>query len=627
MTYISIEEKLKTLPDKPGVYIMLDKNHKVIYVGKAISLRKRVRQYFQSSRNQTPKVRALVSNINSFEYIVTDTELEALILECNLIKENRPKYNVLLRDDKTYPYIKITLNEDYPRLIKTRRVLKDGAKYFGPYTNIGALNETMDLIHNIYPIRKCNKNIERMIKNQERPCLNSHINRCIGPCRGTVSREEYGQMVDEIIMFLDGKEDQLVHKIEDKMKEAAARMEFEKAAKYRDQIRALNSIVEKQKIVSIRGEDQDIIAMAQGEKDSWVQVFFIRKGKLISREHFLLKNTGEDEKENIISSFLKQFYANTGFIPKEILIEENIGDLKILEEWLTSKRGNKVTIRVPQRGSKKQLLEMVKKNALITMEESIALRQLKKERGQDSLEELAKLLGLEEGPERIEAFDISNIQGLDSVGSMVVFEAGRPKKSHYRRFKIRGVEGPDDYASMEEVISRRFKRGLEETREIIKQTRSIGEGKFAIFPDLIMVDGGLGQVNRVEKTLASLQIDIAVCGIVKDSRHKTRGLIYQGNEIYVKKTTNLFRLISKIQEEAHRFAINYHRSLRRKSSLHSLLEEIEGVGEKRRQALILHFKSIDRIKNASLEDLLEVKGINKKVANNIVEFFCQYREP
>lgn len=621
MTDLQIKQKLKVLPDKPGVYIMMDKNHEIIYVGKAISLRNRVRQYFQSSRNQAPKVRAMVANISNFEYIITDTELEALILECNLIKENRPKYNVLLRDDKTYPYIKITLNEDYPRLIKTRRVIKDKAKYFGPYTNIGALNETIEIIHNIYPIRKCNNNIERMISNKERPCLNNHIEKCIGPCTGKINKEEYMNMVHEIIMILDGKEDELVKKIEGAMKEAAAKMEFEKAAKYRDQIMALDSIVEKQKIVSIRGEDQDIIAMAQGEKNSWVQVFFIRKGKIISREHFVLKNTKDDNSQYIISSFIKQFYSDSTFIPKEILIEEDIDDLKILEEWLSSKRGNKVTIRVPQRGTKKQLLEMVKKNATITMEESITIKQLEKERRGDTLKELGDLLHLEEVPQRIECFDISNIQGVESVGSMVVFEGGRPKKSDYRRFKIRGVEGPDDYASIEEIISRRFKRGLEETQNIIDQAIELKEGRFAIFPDLIMIDGGLGQVNSVKKVLTHLELSIPVCGIVKDEKHRTRALIYEGNEISVKKTTNLFRLISKIQEEAHRFAINYHRSLRQKSGLHSVLEDIPGVGEVRRKALMIHFKTIDRIKNAREEELLEVEGINQKVANNIIQFF------
>ena len=621
MFNIDIKQKLKTLPDRPGVYIMMDKNREIIYIGKAISLKNRIRQYFQSSKNQSPRVRAMVSHIDIFEYIITDTELEALILECNLIKENRPKYNVLLRDDKTYPYIKITLNEEYPRLIKTRRVTRDGAKYFGPYTNEGALNETMEIINNIYCIRKCNNNIRRMIANNERPCLNYHIKKCIAPCTGEVDREEYMNMIHEIIMFLDGKEEELIHKIEVKMNRAADMMDFEKAAKYRDQIGALNSIVEKQKIVSTNEQDQDIIAMAQGDRDSWVQVFFVRKGKLVRREHFILKNTGDNTQQEIILSFLKQFYSSSNFIPKEILIEGQVEDLRVLEEWLSEKRGNKVTIKVPQRGTKKQLLEMVKENAVITMKQSMRIKELAKERTEDTLKGLAELLDLEEIPARIECFDISNIQGVESVGSMVVFEGGKPEKKDYRRFKIRTVEGPDDYAGMEEVIGRRFKRGIKETRSIIERSMEVPESKFAVFPDLIMVDGGLGQVNRAKKVLNSLRLDIPICGIVKDEKHRTRGLIYEGNEICVKKTSNLFRLIAKIQDEAHRFAINYHRSLRKRSTLQSILEEIPGVGGIRRRALMAHFKTIDKIKNATIEELLEVKEINEKVAKNVVQFF------
>ncbi len=621
MVNIDIKQKLKTLPDKPGVYMMMDKNHEIIYVGKAVSLKNRVRQYFQSYKNHSLKVKAMVSHINTFEYIITDTELEALILECNLIKENRPKYNVLLRDDKTYPYIKITLNEEYPRLIKTRRVVKDKSKYFGPYTNIGALNETLEVIHRIYPIRTCSKNIERMAGRGERSCLNYHIERCIGPCTGKVNRKEYMDMIHEIIMFLDGKEKELINKIEEKMGKAADKMNFEKAAEYRDQVIALNSIVEKQKVVSTNGQDQDIIAVARGEKDCWVQVFFIRKGKLISREHFLLENTKDNTKQEIILSFLKQFYSSSTFIPKEILIEEQAEDLKILEEWLSGKRGNKVAIRVPQRGVKRQLLEMVKKNAIIAMEQNMTIKQLEKENIENTLKELAELLDLEEIPKRIECFDISNIQGVESVGSMVVFEKGKPKRNDYRRFKIRTVKGPDDYAGIEEIITRRFKRGLKEIQNIIEQSMEVLENKFAVFPDLIMIDGGLGQVNSVKKVLEFLKLDIPVCGIVKDEKHRTKGLIYEGNEIHVEKTSNLFRLINKIQDEAHRFAINYHRSLRRKGTLHSILEEIPGIGEVRRRALMIHFKTIDKIKNATLEELLEVKEMNKKVAKNVVQFF------
>ncbi len=621
MVDIDIKQKLKTLPDKPGVYMMMDKNHEIIYIGKAISLRNRVRQYFQSLKGHSPRVRAMVSHISTFEYIITDTELEALILECNLIKENRPKYNVLLRDDKTYPYIKITLNEKYPRLIKTRNVVRDKSKYFGPYTNIGALNETLEIIRSIYPIRTCKKNIERMIKNGERPCLNYHIERCTGPCTGEIDREEYMDMVHEIIMFLDGKEDELVSKIEKKMKKASANMDFEKAAKYRDQIIAINSVVEKQKIVSTNGQDQDIIAMARGNKDSWVQVFFVRSGKLVKREHFLLKNTKDNTKQEIISSFIKQFYSDSTFIPKEVLIEEQVEDIKILGEWLSNKRGNKVTVRVPLRGAKRQLLEMVKKNAVITMKQSMKIKELEKERTEYALEELAGLLNLEAIPERIECFDISNIQGVESVGSMVVFENGKPKKDDYRRFKIRSVEGPDDYAGIEEVITRRFKRGLQEIKNIIEEPGEILENKFAVFPDLIMVDGGLGQVNSTKKILGSLNIDIPVCGIVKDNKHRTEGLVYEESKIDVEKTSGLFKLIAGIQNEAHRFAINYHRSLRRKGTLRSVLEDIPGIGKIRRKALMTYFKNIDKIKNATVEELLEVEEMNKSVAKNVVEYF------
>ena len=615
-----LKEKLRTLPDKPGVYMMRNSEQEIIYVGKAISLKNRVRQYFQSSKNQHPKVKAMVSHITTFEYIVTDSELEALILECNLIKENRPKYNVLLRDDKTYPYIKVTTNEEYPRVIKTRKVIKDKAKYFGPYTNIGALNETLEVIHNIYPIRTCSKNIEKMIENKERPCLNYHIKKCIGPCTGTVNKEEYMNIVQEIIMFLDGKEDELIRKIEEKMKKAASLMDFENAAKYRDQVIALNSVVEKQKIVSTNEQDQDVIAMAQGDKDTWIQIFFIRKGKLVKREHFILKNTEGDSNQEIISSFLKQFYSGLTFIPKEILIEERVEDLEVIEEWLSNKRGNRVTIKVPQKGEKKELLDMVKKNALMTMEQATTIKQLEKERTEDTLQELADLLGLDESPYRIESYDISNIQGVESVGSMVVFENGKSKNKDYRRFKIKTVKGPNDYASIEEIISRRFKRGLEETQNIIDQSMEIAEGKFAIFPDLIMVDGGLGQVTSVKKALDSFNLNIPVCGMIKDERHRTKGLVFEGKEIYIEKTSNLFRLITKIQDEVHRFAITYHRSLRKKNTLHSILEDIPGVGETRRKALMSHFESIDKIKAATVDELLEVKGMNIKVAENIRNF-------
>lgn len=616
-----LKEQLKILPDKPGVYLMKNKENEIIYVGKAISLKNRVRQYFQSSKNQPIKVRAMVENITSFEYIITDSELEALILECNLIKENRPKYNILLRDDKTYPYIKVTMKEDYPRIIKTRRFVKDGGEYFGPFTNVTALNETLGILHQLFPIRTCKRNIARSIEKKERPCLNFHIKKCLGPCTGKVDKEEYMQMIQEILLFLRGRKDELMIKIEEKMKKAAENLDYEGAAIYRDQLSALSSIIEKQKIVSTNEVDQDIIAVAKGEGESWVQVFFIRKGKIIQRQHFTLSTHEEEGIGEILSSFVKQYYNNMTFIPKEILLEKELEDTVLIEDWLTSKRGNKVSIRVPQRGEKKKLVDMVKKNAVSMMQEANEIKRIKKEAKERLMEELQQLLELEIPPYRIEAFDISNIQGVESVGSMVVFEDGKPKNKDYRRFKIKTVKGANDYASIEEIILRRFKRGLIETKNIIEGSSAIDEGKFSIFPDVIMVDGGLGQINSVESSLKLLDLDIPVCGMVKDDRHRTRGLIYKNKELAIEKNSNILRFIAKVQEEAHRFAINYHRSLRKDRNLYSILQEIPGIGEKRRGILMRHFKDINKIKEATIEELLEVEGLNKKLAENIYEFF------
>lgn len=616
-----IKEQLKMLPDKPGVYLMKNNENQIIYVGKAISLKNRVRQYFQSLRNQAPKVRAMVANIASFEYIVTDSELEALILECNLIKENRPKYNILLRDDKTYPYIKITMREDYPRVIKTRILKKDGGKYFGPYSNVSALNETLQVIHQVFPIRTCKINIANSIEKKERPCLNYHIKRCVGPCTGKVDQQQYMQMIQEIILFLDGKEDELIKKIENKMKDAALKMDYEEAALYRDQLTALSSIIEKQKVVSNHDLDQDIIAAARGEEESYVQVFFIRKGKVVERQQYVLSNNVEEGMGEILSSFVKQFYNNRTFIPKEILIEEELEDKTLIENWLSNKRGSKVLIKTPKIGEKKQLVDMVKKNAILMMEQRKEINKRKKEVKEQLMKELQEKLDLEEPPYRIEAFDISNIQGVESVGSMVVFEEGKPKNKDYRRFKIKTVKGANDYGSLEEVILRRFKRGLEETQSLIEGKSTIEEGKFSNFPDLIMVDGGLGQVHSVEKSLRILGLDIPVCGMLKDDRHKTRGLIYRDKEVVLQKTSPLFLFITKVQDEAHRFAITYHRSLRREATLSSTLEEIPGIGKKRRIALMKHFKDINKIKTATIEELMKVDGINKTAAQNIVDYY------
>lgn len=613
----NIDEELKKLPDEPGVYIMKDEKGEIIYVGKAINLKKRVRQYFQSSRSNSPKVNAMVRHIREFEYIIVDNEVEALILEANLIKKHKPKYNILLRDDKQYPYIKIT-NEKYPRVIKTRKVQKDGAKYFGPYPSAYAVNDTLDIIRNLYPIRTCKINFDKSDK-KYRPCLNYYIGRCLGPCRGDVDHDKYMEMIDEIIMFLSGKEDKLIEVIEERMKRASENLDFESAAKYRDQINSLKLILEKQKVVSSNMLDQDIIGMARGVEEVCIQVFFIRSGKIVGREHFILSDTFEEDKREILSSFIKQFYLGTAYVPKEILIEEEIEDMDAISKWLSEKRGNKVTIRVPKRGEKSQLMEMVKKNAMDMLNQNRDRLLREKEKNEKTLMRLQDILGLDEMPNRIEAYDISNISGIYSVGSMVVFENGTPKKSDYRRFRIKSTTTPDDYKSMKEILKRRFTRGLRE-REIVEDSQISLEG-FSLFPDLIMIDGGKGQVNAALEVLEELNLKIPVCGLVKDDFHKTRGIIYNNKEIQLDKDSPEFKLIYRIQEEAHRFAISYHRSLRSKEMLKSELDDIKGIGKKRKAALLKHFKSVDNIKKASVEELAQVDGMNKKIAEELYNYF------
>lgn len=614
----NIDEELTKLPDKPGVYIMRDNRREIIYVGKAKNLKNRVRQYFQSSRNKSPKVKALVNNIREFEHIIVDNEVEALILEANLIKKHKPKYNILLRDDKQYPYIKVTTNERYPRVIKTRKVLKDGAKYFGPYPNSYAVNDTLEIIRNLYPIRTCKLNLDKIPAN-DRPCLNYYINRCLAPCQGYVTEEEYNVMIEEILMFLNGKEENLIKVIEKKMEKAAETLDFEKAAKYRDQINSLNLILEKQKIVSTSLVDRDVIGMSKGIDDVCVQIFFIRAGKIVGREHFILTNAASEDRGEILSSFIKQFYLGTAYVPKEIFVEKEFKDMDVVAEWLKEKRGSKVIIHVPKRGEKSELMEMVRKNAADTLKHYGDKIKIKQKKRKDTLEELQNILQLEELPYRIEAFDISNIQGVEPVGSMVVFENGIPKKSDYRRFKIKTVIGPDDYSSMEEVVRRRFIRGLKE-RELIKK-RSIDTGGFSNFPNLVMIDGGKGQVNVAKKILKELNIEIPVCGIVKDDYHNTRGIIFNNKEINLSNNRDTFMLITRIQDEAHRFAISYHRSLRNKKMFRSVLDNIEGVGEKRKKYLLRHFGSVDEIKKASIEELTQAESINRKVAENIYNYF------
>ncbi|HEK8923330.1 TPA: excinuclease ABC subunit UvrC [Clostridioides difficile] len=597
-----IQEHLKKLPSEPGVYLMKDKYDHIIYVGKAISLKNRVRQYFQSSKNHTSKVKSMVKNIYKFEYIITDSELEALILECNLIKRYRPKYNVVLRDDKTYPYIKVTTNEDYPRILKVRRVLKDKAKYFGPYTNITAVNDTLELISSTYPIRSCKIDIDKAIKNKTRPCLNLHINKCLGPCTGNVSKEEYGKMIEEIIMCLSGKEEKLMELLKEKMNESSINFRFEEAAVYRDKIKSLEEMIQKQKIdATVSDLNQDVVAMARAHNEACVQVFFIRNGKIVGREHFILEGVMGSPRASILSSFVKQFYNEQEYIPKELIIEDEIEDSSILEEWLSSKKGQKVTIRVPQKGEKKSLVEMVRKNAVEYLEKFSDMNKRKYEKSIGALEELKQILNLEKLPIRIEAYDISNIQGVDSIGSMVVYTNAKKDKKEYRRYKIKTVIGPNDYDSMAEIVDRRLKHGN--------------------LPDLILLDGGKGQVSAVKKVLELNDVDIPLWGMYKDDKHRTKGLICKEKEIELDKTTNLYRFIASIQEEVHNYAITYHRSLRNKALTKSILDDIQGIGEKRKKSLLNHFKDVDAIKKATMEELLEVDGMNKSIADNVYNFF------
>lgn len=614
----NIEEELKKLPDKPGVYLMKDDRGQIIYVGKAISLKKRVRQYFQSSRNNTPKVNAMVKKIKEFEYIITDNEVEALILESNLIKKHKPKYNILLRDDKQYPYIKITTNEKYPRVIKVRKILKDGAKYFGPYTSAGAVNDTLEIIKGLYPIRSCKKNFNKRTSN-ERPCLNYFIGKCLAPCQGNVDEDKYNEMVEEIIMFLNGKEHKLIEIMEEKMKKASKELDFESAAKYRDQINSLRLILEKQKIVSTNVIDQDIIGIARGTEEACVQVFYVRAGKIMGRDHFILEDNLEVDRKEVLSSFIKQFYLGSAYIPREILVESDFEDRESISKWLTEKRGTKVYIKVPKRGDKSELINMVRENAVNMLKQHNSRIKSKTDEGIACIKELAEYIGLNKIPRRIEAFDISNIQGMESVGSMVVFENGVPKKSDYRRFKIKTIIGADDYGSMKEILIRRFERGLKEKAMLVEN--KVGVESFSVFPDLIMMDGGKGQVNIAKAVLESFNIQIPVCGIVKDDFHRTRAIIFMNKEIQLPRNSQSFKLITRIQDEAHRFAITYHRSLRDKKVFKSVLDDIKGIGDKRKKALLSTFGSIEKISEASIDELSKVDGMNKKAAEAVYNFF------
>ena len=613
------EYHLKNLPDKPGVYLMKNSLGEVIYVGKAKILKNRVKSYFQNSKNHSEKVRVMVKNISEFEYIVTDSEMEALILECNLIKKYSPKYNILLKDDKFYPFIKITIKDDYPRVFVTRNFAKDGSKYFGPYTNGAAVYETINLIYKIFPLRTCKLAI-RENGEKVRPCLNYHIKKCFGPCGGHITKEEYGKMISDIIDVLSGKETYVTKMLKDEMERAAEELEFEKAAALRDKILSIEAIVEKQKIFKTMEGDEDFINIEQDEKDSCIQVFFSRDGKIIGREHFIFENTANEGIGEIIEEFIATFYGGTAKVPKTIFVPE-INELELMEEYLTIKRGSKVWIKVPQKGQKKDMLEMVKNNAQITLEKFKDKYLKDKELNRVSLLELQELLSLDEWPSRIEAYDISNIQGVDSVGTMIVFEEGRAKNSDYRRFKIKTVKGANDYDSMREILTRRFNHGLDEIKAIQQRDLMLSAGKFSTFPDLIMMDGGKGQVNIALEVLKSLNIDIPVCGLVKDDKHQTRGIVYNNKELIINRGSNLMQLIRRIQDEVHRFAITYHRSLRDKRTLHSILDDIPNVGEKRRRALLMKFGSVDNIKKATIEELLDTQSIDKKSAQSIYNYF------
>ncbi|HII4461787.1 TPA: excinuclease ABC subunit UvrC [Clostridium perfringens] len=614
------QHQLKILPDKPGVYIMKNSLGEVIYVGKAKVLKNRVRQYFQNSKNHSEKVRAMVKNIAEFEYIVTDSEMEALILECNLIKKYSPRYNIALKDDKFYPFIKITTNEDFPRVYVTRNFAKDGNRYFGPYTNGTAVYEVMGLIKKLLPLRTCKKAI---VEGGEptRACLNYHINLCKAPCAGYISKAEYWEMIDEIINILNGTDTSIIKKLKLEMEKAAEELEFEKAAKIRDRILAIELISEKQKMFTVKEGDEDFIDLYTDEKDGCAQVFFVREGKVTGREHFMIENISDDPVKEVISSFIASFYGGTAQIPKTIYVPEEIEDQELIEKFLTEKRGSKVWIKVPKKGDKKNLLDMVRNNAKIMLDQFKEKMVEEKELNKSALTELADVLGLDSLPARIEAYDISNIQGVDSVGTMVVFENGKAKNSDYRRFKIKSVKGPNDYESMREILSRRFSHGLEEVNKIKERNLEYSKGKFCIFPDLIMMDGGKGQVNIALEVLKDFGIEIPVCGLVKDHKHRTRGIIFNNEEILIRRGSGLMNLITRVQDEVHRYAITYHRSLRDKRTLHSILEDIPRIGEKRRRNLLMKFGSIDNIKKASMEELLDTPGIDKRAAESIKQYF------
>lgn len=619
-----IEEELKKLPAKPGVYIMHDDADTILYVGKAVNLHNRVRSYFRKIHGRGPQIERMVEQIARFEYIVTDSELEALVLENNLIKENSPKYNTLLKDDKTYPFIKVTVGEEFPRVLFSREMKKDKSRYFGPYTSAAAVKDTIELLNKLFKLRTCNKALPRDI-GQERPCLNHHIGQCLAPCQGYIDREEYRKRVDQALDFLGGNYKIILRDLEKKMQDAAEDLNFEEAIRYRDLVESVRSVAQKQKITHSDGEDKDIIAMAQDEQDAVVQVFFVRGGRLIGREHYYMTNVSGLPRRDILQQFIQQFYAGTPFLPRELMLQEAVEDMDVLEQWLSGKRGGRVYLRVPQKGTKEKLVELAGENAALIL--SRDKEKMKREEGRTigAVKEIAALLHMEHIG-RMEAFDISNISGFENVGSMVVYEKGKPKRSDYRKFKIRTVSGPDDYACMKEVLTRRFLHGMEEREELSAKRMDAEYGSFTKFPDLLLMDGGKGQVNIALEVLRELKIDIPVCGMVKDDNHRTRGLYFHNEEIPIDKHSEGFKLITRIQDEAHRFAIEYHRSLRSKTQVKSVLEDIPGVGEARRKALMRCFKSIQEMKTATVEQFSEIPEIPENIARGIYDFFHREEE-
>ena len=615
-----VKEELGKLPHKPGVYIMHDAEDTILYVGKAKNLHSRVRSYFKENIGRGPQIDKMVSLIARFEYIVTDSELEALVLENNLIKEHCPKYNTLLKDDKTYPYIKVTLGEDFPRVMMVRQMKKDKAKYFGPFTN-GGVKESIDLLNKLYQLRTCSRRLPRDC-GKERPCLNYHIGQCCAPCQGTISKEAYAERIDKAIEFLNGKQQPVIKELKEKMQQASDNMDFEEAIKYRDLIESVKKVSETQKMSDNVGEDKDIIALAIDGNETVVQVFFLRNGKLIGREHFYMTQVEEPTADNILTSFVKQFYSGTPFIPREIMLQEAIGDMELVERWLTNKKGARVHLRVPLKGSKEKLVDLASRNAQLVLSQD--RERIRREEGRTigAVKEIEEILGISPLT-RMEAFDISNTSGFANVGSMVVYEKGKPKRSDYRKFRMKTVAGPDDYACMQEVLTRRFRHGLDERAEMLRDAKSIGEdfGSFTKFPDLLLMDGGRGQVNIALQVLAELGISIPVCGMVKDDNHRTRGLYFNNVELPIDTHSEGFKLITRIQDEAHRFAITYHRSLRSKAQVHSVLDEIPGVGPSRRKALMKYFKSIEELRAADAAQIAEVPGITQRVAEEIYMFF------